>query len=152
MVCSAEAGFDDSAVLRQLPWLHPDQCSPSTTCDRAATAVGGELRPPCVEMALSLAERALETPNDQRLSTAPQSLPKRPNSNAADKPRWTEPPQLKRDGWRDRGLQAWHADACVNYGVGFEVGVGGRCRFCANLRLWLLVFTVWRDSARQLSP
>ncbi len=34
--------------------------------------------------------------NNQRLSTAPQSPPKRITSGAADKPRWTEPLHVNR--------------------------------------------------------
>ena len=54
-------------------------------------------RPGTVEY-LPISVAYLVRPDDQRLSTAQQALPKRTTSNAADKPRWTEPPQLKRGG------------------------------------------------------
>ena len=81
-----------------------------------------------------------------------KARPKRTTSNAADKPRWTEPPQLKRGGCRDRGLQVWHADACANYGRGFAFRVAGRRRFRANVCHGLTRATVCRDCEGQLLP
>ena len=72
----------------------------------AAAADREHIAAAAVSKRLSEIESALRTPllmrtNDQRLSAAPRCQPRRENSNAADKPCWTEAPP-----WMN-GVRIW---------------------------------------------